>query len=210
MNEFEDKVQNFSDLVKQAAVEQQQKEEADQHLEVEQADQGETEHREVARKQPSIQKNATIPEPKTEDFQPVSEVGVISTATTITGTVSSKGHVRIEGNLIGDIFAYGDIKVTGGVTGDIEGGNVELEGSKVTGNTLGRGDIAVGKDTVISGDVNGQLITVDGKIEGNIIAHKGAHLASTAMVKGSVSASTMSMSSGAVLMGKVDVAKDEK
>lgn len=207
MNEFEDKVQNFSDLVKQAAVEQQQEE--DQHLEAEQADQGQEEHREVVRKQPSIQKNAAISEPKAEEFQPVSEVGVISAATTITGTVSSKGHVRVEGNLIGDIFAYGDIKVAGGVTGDLEGGNIELEGSKITGNTLGRGDVAVGKETVINGDVNGQLITVDGKIEGNIMAHKGAHLASTAMVKGSVSATTMSMSSGAILMGKVDIAKDE-
>ena len=55
--------------------------------------------------------------PVVETYQPVSEVGVISTMTTINGTVSSKGHIRIEGNVIGDIFAYGDIKVTGKVAG---------------------------------------------------------------------------------------------
>lgn len=147
--------------------------------------------------------------PVVETYQPVSEVGVISPMTTINGTVSSKGHIRIEGNVIGDIFAYGDIKVTGKVAGDIEGGNIEFGGCIVDGDIKARGDVTIGKDSTLSGNMNGQLITIDGKIKGNIEAVKGAHMSSTSIVKGSITAPTLSMSAGAELQGKVSVAKDE-
>lgn len=147
--------------------------------------------------------------PVVENYQPVSEVGVISPMTTINGTVSSKGHVRIEGNVIGDIFAYGDIKVTGKIAGDIEGGNIELGGCIVEGDVKARGDIIIGKDSTLSGNMNGQLITIDGRIKGNVEALKGAHMSSTSLVKGSITAPTLSMSAGAELQGKVNVSKDD-
>jgi len=147
--------------------------------------------------------------PAVENYQPVSEVGVISAMTTINGTISSKGHVRIEGSVIGDVFAYGDVKVTGKVAGDIEGGNVELTSCIVDGDIKARGDVTVGRDSTLSGNMNGQLITIDGKIKGNVEAAKGAHLSSTSMVRGSVTAPTLSMSAGAELQGKVSVSKDD-
>ena len=147
--------------------------------------------------------------PVVESYQPVSEVGVISTMTTINGTVSSKGHIRIEGNVIGDVFAYGDVKVTGKVAGDIEGGNIELGGCIVDGDVKARGDVTIGKDGTLSGNLNGQLITIDGKIKGNVEASKGAHMSSTSLVKGSITSPTLSMSAGAELQGKVNVSKDD-
>lgn len=147
--------------------------------------------------------------PVVESYQPVSEVGVISAMTTINGTVSSKGHIRVEGNVIGDVFAYGDVKVTGKIAGDIEGGNVELGGCIVDGDVKARGDVTIGKDSSITGNMNGQLITIDGKIKGNVEALKGAHMSSTSLVKGSITAPTLSMSAGAELQGKVNVSKDD-
>lgn len=144
-----------------------------------------------------------------EDYQPVSEVGVISSSTTINGTVSSKGHIRIEGGVIGDVFAYGDIKITGKVAGDIDGSNIELGGCVVDGDIKARGDVAIGKDSSLSGNMSGQIITIDGKIKGNIDAAKGAHMSGTSVVKGSITAPTLSMSAGAELIGKVEVAKDD-
>lgn len=147
--------------------------------------------------------------PVVESYQPVSEVGVISAMTTINGTVSSKGHIRIEGNVIGDVFAYGDVKVTGKVAGDIEGGNIELGGCIVDGDVKARGDVTIGKDSSLTGNMNGQLITIDGKIKGNVEALKGAHMSSTSLIKGSITAPTLSMSAGAELQGKVNVSKDD-
>ena len=147
--------------------------------------------------------------PAVERFEPVSEVGVISVKTSINGTVSSKGHIRIEGSVIGDIFAYGDIKVTGKVAGDIEGANIEIGGCVVDGDIKARGDVTIGKDSSLSGNMSGQLITIDGKIKGNVEAVKGAHMSSTSLVKGSISAPTLSMSAGAELQGKVNVSKDD-
>ena len=149
------------------------------------------------------------PKPVVENYQPVSEVGVISPLTTINGTVSSKGHIRVEGSVIGDIFAYGDIKVTGKVAGDIEGGNIELGSCTVEGDVKARGDVNIGKDSTLSGDMIGQLITIDGKIKGNVEAVKGAHMSGTSTVKGSITAPTLSMSAGAELQGKVSVSKEE-
>jgi cytoskeletal protein CcmA (bactofilin family) len=145
-----------------------------------------------------------------ESYQPVSEVGVISSTTTINGTVSSKGHIRVEGGVIGDIFAYGDIQVTGKVAGDIEGGNIGLGGCVVDGDIKARGDITVGKDSVLSGNVNGQMITIDGRIKGNITALKGAHMSSSSIVKGSITAPTLSVNAGAGFQGKVDVSKTDE
>lgn len=147
--------------------------------------------------------------PVVENYQPVSEVGVISAKTSINGTVSSKGHIRIEGNVIGDVFAYGDVKITGKVAGDIEGGNIDLGGCIVDGDVKARGDITIGKDSSVTGDMNGQLITIDGKIKGNVEALKGAHMSSTSLIKGSITAPTLSMSAGAELQGKVNVSKDD-
>ncbi len=147
--------------------------------------------------------------PTIENYQPVSEVGIISSMTSINGTVSTKGHIRIEGDIIGDVFAYGDIKVTGKVAGDIEGGNIELGGCKVDGDIKARGDVTIGKDSALTGNLNGQLITIDGRIKGNVEALKGAHMSSTSLVKGSITAPTLSMSAGAELQGKVNVSKDD-
>lgn len=149
------------------------------------------------------------PKPDVENYQPVSEVGVISPMTTINGTVSSKGHIRIEGKVVGDIFAFGDIKVTGKVAGDIEGSNIELGSCIVDGDIKARGDVNIGKDSTLSGNMNGQLITIDGKIKGDVEALKGAHMSSTSLIKGSITAPTLSMSAGAELQGKVNVSKDE-
>jgi cytoskeletal protein CcmA (bactofilin family) len=147
--------------------------------------------------------------PVVENYQAVSEIGVISSNTSINGTVSSKGHIRVEGSVIGDIFAYGDVKVTGKVAGDVEGGNIELGACIVDGDVKARGDVTVGKDSTLAGNMSGQLITIDGKIKGDVDAVKGAHMSSTSLVKGSITAPTLSMSAGAELQGKVNVSKDD-
>lgn len=158
--------------------------------------------------QPVVFEWAQETKPVVESYQPVSEVGVISATTSINGTVSTKGHVRIEGGVIGDIFAFGDVKVNGKVAGDIDGENVELEDCRIDGDIKARGDINVGKESLVNGNVNGQLITIDGKINGDIEAVKGAHMSGSSSVKGSIASPTLSMSTGAELQGRVNVAKD--
>ncbi|MDD2189763.1 MAG: polymer-forming cytoskeletal protein [Eubacteriales bacterium] len=147
-------------------------------------------------------------EPKAVNYEPVSEMGIISPSTSINGTVSSKGHIRIEGGIIGDVFAYGDIKVVGKVAGDIEGSSLDLDNCIVEGDIKARGDLNVGKESTLSGNISGQLITIEGKIKGDVEAARGAHMSGTSIVRGSISAPTLSMSAGAQMQGKVKVSKD--
>ena len=231
MSDLDDKVmkgndlgESFSDLMKKVVEKQLEEESAvftedlsDASQEAP-AEEGKTDFNSVLKSEegPAV-KPAEVPvfewnepeQPVVENYQPVSEVGVISTMTTINGTVSSKGHIRIEGNVIGDVFVYGDIKVSGKVAGDLEGGNIELGGCIVDGDVKARGDVTIGKDSSITGNMSGQLITIDGKIKGNVEALKGAHMSSTSLIKGSISAPTLSMSAGAELQGKVNVSKDD-
>ncbi len=148
-------------------------------------------------------------EPEAINYEPVSEVGIISPSTSINGTVSSKGHIRIEGGIIGDIFAYGDIKIIGKVAGDIEGSSVDLDNCIVEGDIKARGDLNVGKESTLSGNISGQLITIEGKVKGDVESAKGTHMSGTSIVRGSISSPTLSMSAGAQMQGKVKVSKDD-
>ena len=236
MNDNEDKVlnkgsevgQSFSDLMKKVVEKelQEEKPESEDVIDIEEEIIADDEpindnlqSLEVVMKasEESAIKEAELPvfewkeeqKPVVENYQPVSEVGIINSSTTINGTVSSKGHIRVEGSIIGDIFAYGDVKVNGKVAGDIEGGNVELEDCVIEGDVKARGDVNIGKGSTLSGNLNGNLITIDGKVKGDIEATKGAHMSASSLVKGSLSAPTLSMSAGAELQGKVNVSKEE-
>ena len=151
--------------------------------------------------------NSEQQKPINEPTQIISETGTISSVTTITGIIASNGHIKIEGEVIGDIHILGDVSITGKLTGAIEGNKVELSGSKTVGDIKARGDVAIGSESSVKGDIKGQTITVDGRIEGNTEAKVGVHMAKTAVIKGAITAPTLSMISGAEFQGKVNVTK---
>lgn len=146
-----------------------------------------------------------IKKQKTEET--VSELGTISSATTITGIISSNGHIKMHGEVFGDLHILGDVSITGKVAGTIEGNKIELEGSNTVGDIHARGDVLIGADSAVKGDIKGQTITVDGKVEGNTVAQVSIHMAKTAIVKGAVTSPTLSIISGAEFQGKVNVTK---
>ncbi len=88
----------------------------------------------------------------------------------ITGTVKSKGSLRIEGSVEGDIACLGDVAVGDGavVNADVTANNVTVGGT-VKGNILCSGRLELLPAARVVGDVTSSMLVV---AEGAVLAGK--------------------------------------
>jgi cytoskeletal protein CcmA (bactofilin family) len=101
------------------------------------------------------------------------------TETVITHSVTVQGGLKAEN----DLFFDGVIK-----------GNVTCDGN-----------ISVGTNAHITGDVLGKNITVAGEVHGNIKADERLVLSSSARVNGDLTTQHISIAEGAVISGKINM-----
>ena len=93
------------------------------------------------------------------------------------------------------------VRVRGRVAGD---GDLTVLG-KIEGAVGVRGRLLVGEGGSIESDeVTAEEVTVEGAIEGNVVAQGSVHLASTAKVKGDLKGSSISLDEGAEFAGRID------
>ncbi len=99
--------------------------------------------------------------------------------------------VEVEGNFKGN----GDVLIEGTLTGTL----------KTTGN------LKIGSGAKIKADVEAKNIFTSGEINGSqIIAHEKLELSQTAKIHGNISAATISMESGAIINGKINMSHDHQ
>jgi cytoskeletal protein CcmA (bactofilin family) len=94
----------------------------------------------------------------------------------------------------GKITSSGSLRVDGQITGDIS----------LTG------DLVVGSNGEISGNVDAQTVTVGGKVTGNINAKSKLVFESKARIKGDIRASKLVIDEGAVFDGKCDMSGERR
>ncbi|MBT9130288.1 MAG: hypothetical protein DDT40_00273 [candidate division WS2 bacterium] len=94
-------------------------------------------------------------------------------------------HTRLLGNLEGK----GSLRIDGEVEGEIK-----IEASLIIG-PKGR----------VRGGVNANIITVAGRVDGDIFAKDRVELLSSAQVKGNITSTRIEMKEGAILQGKVEI-----
>lgn len=133
---------------------------------------------------------------------------VISRSMVIAGEITSRGDIDVYGDVKGSIKTDGDIKAAGKITGDIAGNNFTLNGCTVQGNITARGNVTIGQNTVVIGDIVAENIKLNGKVKGNLIISKMCELLENALLAGDVRAQTIAMNQGAKLHGNVSVALD--
>lgn len=133
------------------------------------------------------------------------EMGVIGSSTKITGNITTKGHITINGTVKGDITAKGNVIISGSVTGKINCSNLFLETGTLTGDILSDNLVSINKGVSMTGSIVCRDITVVGTVLGNISASGKVGLASTAVVKGDIKAAEMGMEMGAKLDGRVSI-----
>lgn len=91
-------------------------------------------------------------------------------------------------------------------TGVVVHGNLESESDIIIDATLdghikAAGDVAIGINAHINGNITGTNVTVAGTINGNITADGEARIAESGHVKGDITANGIAISSGGVFIG---------
>ena len=97
--------------------------------------------------------------------------------------------VMVKGELSGseDLFIDGQVE-----------GTIELRGNSLT----------IGPHGQVKANVNAKDVTVQGKLEGNILASQRAELKKTAVAVGDIVTQRVSIEEGAFFKGKVDVQRE--
>lgn len=133
---------------------------------------------------------------------------VISRSMVIEGEIVSSSDIDIYGDVKGSIKTTGDIKVTGKIIGDIVGDNFTLTGCAIQGNIQAKGNVVIGTNTVIVGNISAENIKINGKVKGNLKINSSSEFLENALLAGDVHSQSISMSQGAKLHGNVRVALD--
>jgi cytoskeletal protein CcmA (bactofilin family) len=133
---------------------------------------------------------------------------VISRSMVIVGEITSNGDIDIYGDVKGSVKTDGDIKATGKIIGDLAGGSFTLNGCTIQGNITAKGNVTIGVNTVVVGDITADSIKLNGKVKGNLTISKMSEFMENALLAGDVHSHTISMSQGAKLHGNVSVALD--
>lgn len=162
--------------------------------------------------QQSLQPQQSQPALQSQQNLQPSEVGVttIARGTVIIGEINAVGDVELLGSVKGKIASQGDIRATGKIIGDLTGNSFTLSGCTIQGNITARGNVVIGQNTVIVGDIVAENIKLNGKVKGNLTIAKMSEFLENALLVGDVQAQTISMSQGAKLHGNVKVALDSE
>lgn len=132
-------------------------------------------------------------------------VTVISRGTTIVGDIKSDSDIEMLGTITGNVSTTGNVRINGKQIGDVQGSGVDLVSCMVRGNLSASETVTIDSDSVIVGDIKCGSLNVDGKLKGNVHVMGNVNCQNNAVILGDITSTTISVSSGAKLCGKVEI-----
>ncbi len=152
------------------------------------------------------EKKATTAVKKSVSKNQDSEYTVIGNTTTVDSNITCGGNIRIDGQVKGKLTVSGSCDIYGSVEGDIEASEVIIEnGAKVTGNVNSKTDLSVGSGSNLTGNVNAKNAYINSNVNGNIEVSAELKITSTGAVYGDITAANLSVASGALLVGRINI-----
>lgn len=134
------------------------------------------------------------------------EYTVIGNTTSVDSNITCGGNIRIDGQVKGKLTVSGSCDIYGSVEGDIEASEVVIEnGAKVTGNVNSKTDLSVGSGSSLTGNVNAKNAYINSNVNGNIEVSAELKITSTGAVYGDITAANLSVASGALLVGRINI-----
>ena len=125
--------------------------------------------------------------------------------------------MRRNGEVLGSFKQYpsatpsGEPAVIGrsvSVRGDVTGAEDLLIQGRVDGSVgLEQYAVTVGPEGHVKGDITARVVSVGGKVEGDLIGDEEVVLRASARVEGNIVASSLIVEEGARFLGKVDMSK---
>lgn len=128
----------------------------------------------------------------------------------ITGSISSVTSIEIEGRVNGNVSCENDVLIRGTVTGDINASNIKITEGQVNGNISSNSLITLDKDSTIRGNITGESLQCDGKVEGNTKVKAKANITGNAVIVGDIYASRISIEDGVAIKGKLQVCESNE
>ena len=134
------------------------------------------------------------------------EYTVIGCSTLVESNIKCGGSIKVEGTVKGRLTVSGSCDVCGCVEGDIEANDVTLQaGAKVTGNILCKSDFSSATGSSVTGNVDGKNAVINSTVNGNVTVISDLKLTSSAVISGDITSANISVTSGAVLNGRVNI-----
>ncbi len=147
--------------------------------------------------EPAAQPKAEAkPAPAADD-----QVTVITTGTTINGSIVSDCSLNVMGTINGDIECIGKLTISGSVSGNSIASDVYVNAKRLDGNIDSEGTVKIGLGTVVVGDIKAGSAVIAGAVKGELDIKGPVIFDSTAIIKGNVKAKSVQMNNGAVLEG---------
>ncbi len=156
--------------------------------------------------EPAAEEPAASPAPAAKGMQKTT----VSAGTSITGTISSDGHVEMLGEMKGDIDAKGNVRICGQVTGNVQGNNIEMVACRVQGNVTASAILTMDGESVLVGDIGAARATINGRVKGNVTTREAAVFNQNAMLLGDVTSELVTIDQGAVIHGALKVLRDKE
>ena len=134
------------------------------------------------------------------------EYTVIGCSTLVESNIKCGGSIKVEGTVKCRLTVSGSCDVCGCVEGDIEANDVTLQaGAKVTGNILCKSDFSSATGSSVTGNVDGKNAVINSTVNGNVTVISDLKLTSSAVISGDITSANISVASGAVLNGRVNI-----
>lgn len=156
--------------------------------------------------EPAAEEPAASPAPAAKGMQKTT----VSAGTSITGTISSDGHVEMLGEMKGDIDAKGNVRICGQVTGNVQGNNIEMVACRVQGNVTASAILTMDGESVLVGDIGAARATINGRVKGNVTTREAAVFNQNAMLLDDVTSELVTIDQGAVIHGALKVLRDKE
>ena len=156
--------------------------------------------------EPAAEEPAASPAPAAKGMQKTT----VSAGTSITGTISSDGHVEMLGEMKGDIAAKGNVRMCGQVTGNVQGNNIEMVACRVQGNVTASAILTMDGESVLVGDIGAARATINGRVKGHVTTREAAVFNQNAMLLGDVTSELVTIDQGAVIHGALKVLRDKE
>lgn len=87
-------------------------------------------------------------------------------------------------------------------------GNVRIDGS-VKGDIYAKGNVTIGSQGDVTGEMHAQVITLGGKVNGSVIANEKITLEQTAFLKGDLVTKILVVEEGAVFEGSSSMSRKD-
>lgn len=133
------------------------------------------------------------------------EIAVISNTMVVNGNMELETSLIVNGKILGDINCKDTVEVNFGsiIEGNIQAKSVKCSGSELKGNISVIETFEANNQTKVFGNVEAKRVEISGEVSGEIKASESIVLKKSAVVKGDLFCTSISIEAGAQLDGKV-------